>query len=62
MRCSSRNCECNKCADCGHSLVGCLCDLLTRTNTLLDKSEYTYEDFAHSARYLLEEWVNATKA
>lgn len=60
MRCSSRSCECNKCAGCGEFHGTCLCDLMTDTERLLKKDDYTYEDFAHSARYLLERWL-ATK-
>lgn len=60
MRCSSRVCSCNSCEKCSERHENCVCNLIEDTERLLNKDDYTYEDFAHSARYLLERWI-ATK-
>lgn len=58
MRCGQRGCSCTTCEDCSRLHENCICELRQDTERLLNKNDYTYEDFAHSARYLLQRWLD----
>ena len=60
MRCSSPNCECNKCSGCNRNY--CICNLIDETESFLNELEYEDETRARVAEHLLKDWLNATKA